>query len=156
MQFNVDMVVKMPCDDLNLIVRDAAGDNILAGQLLTKDTTSWSAWTRDGLREYQTLHEEDAERLMAQEEDQHVSHVIGEVKRSRKKKFPKGPKMKKSDERDSCRIYGSLEGNKVQADFHITARGFGYPDFSRRKQLTPQGEYQSSSQLREPPTGQLF
>jgi hypothetical protein len=27
---------------------------------------------------------------------------------------------------DACRIYGSLEGNKVQGDFHITARGHGY------------------------------
>ncbi|TXC85859.1 hypothetical protein FS847_35425, partial [Streptomyces sp. ISID311] len=27
---------------------------------------------------------------------------------------------------DSCRVYGSLELNKVQGDFHITARGHGY------------------------------
>lgn len=141
MQFNVDMVVRMPCDDLNIVVRDAVGDNILAGMLLTKDTTSWDAWTRTkgGMDEYQTLHGEDDERLAAQEEDQHVSHVLGEVKRSRKKRFPKGPKVKRTDKRDSCRIYGSLEGNKVQADFHITARGFGYADYSKNR-LDPNSE----------------
>ncbi|KAL1960597.1 hypothetical protein VTO42DRAFT_7176 [Malbranchea cinnamomea] len=137
MQFNVDMVVKMQCKDLNVVIRDAAGDNILAGTLLKKEPTSWDAWIREGLQEYQTLHDEDAARLAAQEEDQHVTHVLGEVKRSLKKKFPKGPKMKRTDQRDSCRIYGSLEGNKVQADFHITARGFGYPDYSG-KPLSPQ------------------
>lgn len=136
MQFNVDMVVRMACDDLLIIVRDVAGDNILAGELLRKDTTSWAAWTRDGMREYQKLHQEDAERLADQEEDMHVGHVLGEVRRSLKKKFPKGPRMKRGDKRDSCRIYGSLEGNKVQADFHITARGFGYPNF-KGKQVDP-------------------
>ncbi len=35
------------------------------------------------------------------------------------------PKLKGLDE-DSCRIFGSLDLNKVQGDFHITARGHGY------------------------------
>jgi hypothetical protein len=34
--------------------------------------------------------------------------------------------MRRGDVPNACRIYGSLEGNKVQGDFHITARGHGY------------------------------
>jgi len=37
---------------------------------------------------------------------------------------------------DSCRIYGSLELNKVQGDFHITARGHGYMEFGQHLEHT--------------------
>lgn len=133
---NLDIVVAMPCDALRVNVQDAAGDRILASDLLDKQQTSWAAWNRElngvtsgGGREYQTLNEEDLSRLMEQEADAHVGHALGEAKRSYKRKFPKGPKLKRGEKADSCRIYGSLEGNKVQGDFHITARGHGYFEF---------------------------
>jgi hypothetical protein len=47
------------------------------------------------------------------------------VKRGNRK-FPRTPRLKRGMVADSCRLYGSLEGNKVQGDFHITARGHGY------------------------------
>ncbi|EFQ97690.1 hypothetical protein MGYG_00729 [Nannizzia gypsea CBS 118893] len=138
MQLNIDTVVAMPCDDVRINIQDAAGDHILAGDLLTQEPTSWAAWNREmnkrrsgGSPEYQTLNKEDTLRLEEQEEDLHVEHVLGEVRRSRKKKFPKAPKMKKSDVVDSCRVFGSLEGNKVQGNLHITARGFGYFEWGR-------------------------
>lgn len=80
------------------------------------------------VHEYQILNEEDNQRLMAQEEDAHVRHVVSEVRRNYRRKFPKSPSMRRGDQVDACRIYGSLEGNKVQGDFHITARGHGYQD----------------------------
>ncbi|KAF3491061.1 ER-derived vesicles protein ERV41 [Arthroderma uncinatum] len=133
MQLNLDVVVAMPCDDVRINVQDAVGDHILAGDLLEKQPTSWAAWNREvtrqrsgGSPEYQILSKEDTLRLEEQEEDLHVEHVLGEVRRSRKKKFPKAPKLKKSDAVDSCRVFGSLEGNKVHGNMHITARGFGY------------------------------
>ncbi|KAK2877123.1 hypothetical protein FQN49_001397 [Arthroderma sp. PD_2] len=133
MQMNLDVVVAMPCDDVRINVQDAVGDHILAGDLLTQQPTSWAAWNREvnrqrsgGSPEYQILSKEDSLRLEEQEEDLHVEHVLGEVRRSRKKKFPKAPKLKKSDAVDSCRVFGSLEGNKVHGNLHITARGFGY------------------------------
>ncbi|EEH07032.1 conserved hypothetical protein [Histoplasma capsulatum G186AR] len=136
LQMNLDIVVAMSCDALRVNVQDAAGDRILASDLLDKQPTSWAAWNRElngvtsgGGREYQTLNEEDSSRLMEQEADAHVGHALGEAKRSYKRKFPKGPKLKRGEKADSCRIYGSLEGNKVQGDFHITARGHGYPEF---------------------------
>ncbi|DAA78530.1 TPA_exp: Uncharacterized protein A8136_4506 [Trichophyton benhamiae CBS 112371] len=138
MQLNIDTVVAMPCDDVRINIQDAAGDHILAGDLLTQEPTSWGAWNREmnqrrsgGSPEYQTLNKEDSLRLEEQEEDLHVEHVLGEVRRSRKKKFPKSPKLKKSDAVDSCRVFGSLEGNKVQGNLHITARGFGYFEWGR-------------------------
>ncbi|KAK2739966.1 hypothetical protein FQN57_006285 [Myotisia sp. PD_48] len=127
LQFNLDIVVTMPCDDVRVNIQDAAGDHISTADLLTREPTSWAAWQRHiGEHNYQTLNKEDATRLEEQEEDLHVEHVLGEVRRSRKRKFPKGPKVKSSDTVDSCRLYGSMEGNKVHGDLHITARGHGY------------------------------
>ena len=137
LQLNLDMVVQMPCDMLRVNIADASGDRILAGELLKKDDTSWKLWmdkrnrgSSDGPREYQTLSQEDSSRLSEQEADAHVHHVLGEVRRNPRKKFPKGPRMRWGEKADSCRIYGSLEGNKVQGDFHITARGHGYSEFA--------------------------
>lgn len=126
----------MPCDTLRVNIQDAAGDHILAGDLLKKEETSWKLWmdTRNfesgGVPEYQTLSHEDTARLSDQDEDVHVRHVLGEVRWNSKRKFPTGPRMRRGDETDSCRIYGSLEGNKVQGNFHVTARGHGYREFT--------------------------
>lgn len=137
LQLNLDIVVNMPCDTLRVNIQDAAGDRILAGDLLKREETSWQLWmqkrnyeTYGGAHEYQTLSHEDDERISAQEADAHVHHVIGEVRRNSRRKFAKGPRMRWGETADSCRIYGSLEGNKVQGDFHITARGHGYREMS--------------------------
>ncbi|KAJ5439999.1 uncharacterized protein N7458_010997 [Penicillium daleae] len=129
LQLNLDIVVHMPCDTLRVNIQDAAGDRILAGELLQREDTSWNLWMQKrnyGSHEYQTLNHEEADRLSAQEEDAHVHHVMGEVRRNPRRKFAKGPRMRWGEKADACRIYGSLEGNKVQGDFHITARGHGY------------------------------
>jgi hypothetical protein len=135
LQLNLDLVVAMRCDDLRINVQDAAGDRILAAELLQREGTSWKLWTdkvnreiASGVHEYQILNQEDTKRIVAQEEDVHVRHVMGEVRRNVRRKFPRGPRLRRGDIVDSCRIYGSLEGNKVLGDFHITARGHGYQD----------------------------
>src|ERR1700712_1328568 len=46
LQINVDVVVAMHCADVHVNVQDAAGDRILAGELLKKDPTVWSQWGR--------------------------------------------------------------------------------------------------------------
>ena len=140
LQLNLDMVIHMPCESVRVNIQDASGDRILAGELLKRDTTSWQAWADSrhhdrsrSPRDYQTLSQgqENSERLVAQEEDANIHHVMGEVRRNPWRKFPKGPKIRRSDTIDSCRVYGSLEGNKVQGDFHITARGHGYQEFGQ-------------------------
>ncbi|RAL02049.1 putative COPII-coated vesicle protein [Aspergillus ibericus CBS 121593] len=135
LQLNLDVVIHMPCDTLDVNIQDASGDRILAGELLQRERTSWQLWmdkrnreTHGGAHEYQTLSQEDTDRISAREADANVHHVLGEVRKNPRKKFPKGPKLRRGDKVDSCRIYGSLEGNKVQGDFHITARGHGYRD----------------------------
>jgi hypothetical protein len=136
LQLNLDIVVDMPCEALRINIQDAAGDRILAGELLTREDTSWMLWMQKrnydtyAGHEYQTLSHEEADRLSEQEADSHVSHVLGEVRHNPRRKFPKGPRMRRGDVPDACRIYGSLEGNKVQGDFHITARGHGYRENS--------------------------
>jgi Endoplasmic Reticulum-Golgi Intermediate Compartment (ERGIC) len=138
LQINLDTVVHMQCKDLHINVQDAAGDRIFAGQMLERDPTRWEMWTSErmmrllGQERGQELSPSDAaaerRRLHQESQDTHAGHVLGEVRRGTRK-FPKTPRMRKGVEADACRIYGSLEGNKVQGDFHITARGHGYQEF---------------------------
>lgn len=118
-------------------------DRILAGDLLTKHDTNWQLWIdkfgdkkqkRRGGGAYKALHEENRQRTEAEEEDQHVGHVLGHM-REGGRKFAKSPKLRRWETADSCRIFGSLEGNKVQGDFHITARGHGYTEFGMQQHL---------------------
>ncbi|KAI5295534.1 hypothetical protein KEM52_001082 [Ascosphaera acerosa] len=133
MQLNVDMVVKMPCEHLRVNMQDVAGDHVLAAAMLTRETTSWDAWSRKmntvtsrGVHEYQALDSDDPGRASAAEEDQHATHVLGETRWNPRRKFPKPPRLNPFDDEDACRLYGSLEGNKLAANFHVTARGHGY------------------------------
>jgi hypothetical protein len=121
LQINLDMVVAMRCPDLHINIQDAAGDRILAADMLQSDPTSWAQWNKgaEGLRK--TLEDGYG---VGDEEDVH--DYLGAA-HSRKRKFRKTPRVKGTE--DACRIYGSIEGNKVQGDFHITARGHGYMEF---------------------------
>lgn len=133
LQINIDMVVAMRCEDLHINVQDASGDRILAGQALTKHPTRWSQW--DSAKGTHALGGSERERRQIegdkgssyQEEDVH--DYLGAAKR--KRQFPKTPKLPRKTMPDSCRLFGILEGNKVQGDFHITARGHGYMEFGQ-------------------------
>ena len=117
----------MRCHDLHINVQDASGDRILAGDMLKREATNWAMWVdKKGVHRLGTAQATEREEL--EEEDTHVGHVLGEVKRGTRK-FKKTPRMGRGVKEDSCRIFGSLEGNKVQGDFHITARGHGYMEF---------------------------
>ena len=121
----------MHCEDLHVNVQDAAMDRIMAGDLLTKEATNYGVWSSTRRRQtmYQGLHNRDKQRQRDEEEDSHVSHVLGHMRSNPSRKFASAPRVPRSVQKDSCRIYGSLEGNKVQGDFHITARGHGYMEF---------------------------
>lgn len=152
LQLNLDIVVAMKCSDVHVNVQDAAMDRILAGDLLKKEDTNYQAWatrapSRKGHYSQNTRGENfdsfsenqvnaDLRRRRALEEDSHVGHVLGHMRESRTKhKYRKAPKLKRGEAVDACRIYGSLEGNKVQGDFHITARGHGYLEPGGHKHL---------------------
>lgn len=128
LQINLDIVLPMHCSDIHINVQDASGDRILAGDMLTKDNTAWGHWVDYNGKKNKLQHEFDQgggawEKGI--EDDSHAAHVVGEVGGARRKrKWPKTPRL--WGEGGSCRVYGSLEGNKVQGDFHITARGHGY------------------------------
>ncbi|KAK4556996.1 hypothetical protein LTR86_005977 [Recurvomyces mirabilis] len=137
LQINLDVVVKMKCDDLHVNVQDASGDRILAGQALHKDSTTWTQWGLN--RKQHTLGATKEERLdlsgfpgfgeYKEYAEEDVHDYLGAARKS--KKFLKTPRMSRGVEADSCRIYGSMHGNKVQGDFHITARGHGYMEFGQ-------------------------
>lgn len=136
LQINLDMVVAMRCPDLHINIQDAAGDRILAADMLQSDPTTWAQWSRNaGDRLKNTVDDE----AYGAGSDEDVHDYLGAA-HSRKRKFKKTPKRKGAE--DACRIYGSIEGNKVQGDFHITARGHGYMEFGMhlshdRTYLTP-------------------
>lgn len=130
MQINLDAVVHMRCEDLHINIQDASGDRILAGEKLAKDETNWDLWADPKRMKKQQINRNKDIREEQLEEDRHVRHVLGEA-RSGGKKFPKTPRVGRNVPRDSCRIYGSLEINRVQGDFHITARGHGYFEFGK-------------------------
>lgn len=114
----------MHCADLHVNVQDASGDLILAGEMLAKDETSWAQW-----RNTRGVH-----RLGGEDDGGHYEENVADVMGMSGKttKFQKTPRRKKAlVERSgpACRIYGSMEVNRVQGDFHITARGHGYMEF---------------------------
>lgn len=118
----------MKCQDIHINVQDASGDRILAGEMLKKEGTNWMQWRKQN-------DKTEAKRIGAgndyeeagfgRGEDEDVHDYLGAARKRRK--FKKTPRLQGPE--DSCRVYGSLEGNKVQGDFHLTARGHGYMEF---------------------------
>jgi len=135
LQINLDVVIAMRCEDIHINVQDAAGDRILAGDMLKKDATYWSQWVdargmhRLGTDSQGRLITGEGWHIHGHEEgfgEEHVHDIVAAAGSSRRAKFGRTPKMKGGG--DSCRIFGSLDVNKVQGDFHITARGHGYQE----------------------------
>ena len=129
LQINLDMVVAMRCGDVHVNVQDAAGDRILAASMLQEDETNWSQWAND-----RGVHALDSGRGREIGDDgfDHVVDVVGATRGRRK--FRKTPRLR--GEGGACRVFGSMELNKVQGDFHLTARGHGYMDFGQHMDHT--------------------
>lgn len=132
LQINMDITVAMPCKDIHLNVQDAAGDRVLAADMLKREVTEWSKWI-DG----KGLHRlgSGTKGLGKHDEgfgEEHVHDIVGSA--GKNKKFGKTPGSYRpwgtAARGNACRVYGSLEVNRVQGDFHITARGHGYQDWS--------------------------
>lgn len=136
LQINMDIVLRMKCADLNINVQDAAGDRILAANRLKREPTAWKHWVDN--KGVHRLNRDDQGRVVTGEgymamhghdEGFGEEHVHDIVRISGKKaKFAKTPKLKGAAA-DSCRVFGNLDLNRVQGDFHITARGHGYMEF---------------------------
>jgi hypothetical protein len=141
LQINVDVVIAMHCDDVNVNVQDAAGDRILAGVALKMDKTNWRQWGgKRGDKEH-ALHQVADEQEVFGDSDEDVHETLSHARRDGRR-WKRTPRVR--GDADSCRIYGSLEGNKVQGDFHITARGHGYIELfaehlDHKRKLCPSG-----------------
>lgn len=132
LQINLDVVVKMQCADLHINVQDAAGDRILAASKLTRDRTMWNHWAgQDGVHKLGMDSEGRIntgagwQQMYKPEEgfgEEHIHDIVRQGKKS--SKWAKTASV--YGRADSCRVYGSLDLNKVKGDFHITARGHGY------------------------------
>ncbi|KAH0551009.1 hypothetical protein GP486_007632 [Trichoglossum hirsutum] len=120
LQINLDMVVAMSCSDLHINVQDASGDRILAGEMLKHDPTNWGQWVK-GMHQL-GWGDQDA---MYDDETEHLAEIVG----GRESSWKATPKLRGSA--SGCRIYGDMKLNKVQGDFHITARGHGYAEWGQ-------------------------
>lgn len=165
LQINLDIVVAMHCADLHINVQDASGDLILAGELLHRDETTWAIWRT--VRGIHALDQSSGQRHGGSgggggskngdlggawdylEEEDHVADVMALTGGGRSgggtgvgeegtKSYKKTPKVR-AGKSDACRIWGSMELNKVQGDFHITARGHGYLEWGEH--LDHSGEF---------------
>jgi hypothetical protein len=156
LQINMDTVVKMKCDEVHINVQDAAGDRILAADVLRRDPTNWRRWV--DMRGVHILGKDEHGRVVTGEDyhevhdegfgEEHVHDIVAMA--GKKAKFAKTPKLYRGkSSADSCRIYGSLSVNKVQGDFHITARGHGYQEFGATGHLDHQSELTSSLTLQD-------
>lgn len=129
MQINLDVVMRMKCSDLHINVQDAAGDRILAASKFKRDPTSWSQWV--DIKGNHRLNRDQHGKIVTgegHEEGFGEEHVHDIVRLGGKRaKWSKTPKLRGPS--DSCRIFGSMDLNRVQGDFHITARGHGYMEF---------------------------
>lgn len=136
MQINLDTVVQMRCGDVHVNVQDASGDRILAASRLKRDPTNWSQWVDK--KGNHKLNRDDQGRVVtgegyaaAQHDEGFGEEHVHDIVRlgGKRPKFAKTPRLRGKGQGDSCRIYGNLDLNKVQGDFHITARGHGYMEF---------------------------
>ncbi|KJY01168.1 COPII-coated vesicle protein (Erv41) [Zymoseptoria brevis] len=135
LQINVDLVVAMKCEDIHINVQDAAGDRVLVDKAVKEDSTLFRLWGEN--RGAHTLGaslkdrlEVDGNRIVqAQYQEEDVHDYLSLARGG--KRYQYTPRTPRKEEPDSCRIYGSMHSNKVQGDFHITARGHGYMAYSQ-------------------------
>ncbi|KAK9460969.1 endoplasmic reticulum vesicle transporter-domain-containing protein [Lipomyces oligophaga] len=116
MQMNFDITVAMPCVTLHVNVQDVAGDRVLASELIEMEPTEF---------DLRNTHELTLESRADSELDDNLETVFRRAKVA--KKFSKTKKFHHPLS-EACRIYGSLNVNKVEGDFHITAKNYAYPD----------------------------
>lgn len=114
LRINMDIVVAMPCNFIHTNVKDLTEDRFLASELLHYEGFSFfvpEGYRRDDNYDVSTP---DLDKVMAE-------GIVAEFR-------------DRGDAKDSgapaCHIYGSIPVNKVQGDFHITAKGYGYRDRS--------------------------
>lgn len=152
LQINLDIVVKMKCTDLHINVQDASGDRILAASKLQRDNTNWAQWVdnkgmhRLGKDEHGRLVTGEGWESLYHEEgfgEEHIHDIVALGRR--RARWGKTPKLWR--EADSCRVFGNLDVNKVQGDFHITARGHGYMEFGDHLDHTGQSTETFGSRL---------
>ncbi|KAK9468738.1 endoplasmic reticulum vesicle transporter-domain-containing protein [Lipomyces arxii] len=141
MQMNVDITVAMACESVHVNVQDSAGDRLYAAELLSMEDAGFD------LRDTHELTIEARE-----EADDKLETVFRRAKAA--KKFSKTHKPRKDV--PACRIFGSLKLNKVQGDFHITAKNYGYLDDARSRTVVRQDALNFSHVIDELSFGEYY
>ncbi|XP_044014075.1 endoplasmic reticulum-Golgi intermediate compartment protein 2 [Aphidius gifuensis] len=117
LKINIDITVAMTCSQLGADVLDATNQNLLGFEPLTEEDTWWE------LSSNQRTHFDALKHMNSYLREEY--HAIHEVlwKSSKVAFMSEMPKrnIEPTTKPDACRIYGSMNVNKVAGNFHITA-----------------------------------
>lgn len=116
LQINVDLALAMPCSYIHVNVKDAAGDRIFAGEVLKKEPTKWDP---------KGMHKLSQDHAKERDDDLWAVMAKGKKRRAGTAAWPRTYPWTGTGQ-EACRIFGNMEVNKVQGNFHITAKGHGY------------------------------
>lgn len=114
---NIDIVVAMPCSFIHTNILDVTNDRTLATDYLTFEGRTFVV--------PEAYLENTANRVIKTPEFDDI------MRESLVAEFRQGFDDPNSGA-PACHIFGTIPVTKVQGDFHITAKGYGYRDFMAR------------------------
>ncbi|QPG74096.1 hypothetical protein FOA43_001417 [Brettanomyces nanus] len=135
LKLNLDIAVAMPCKYVNANVRDSTQDRILAAEKLNFEGISDQVpeWYFQTKKKVYTPQLED---------------VLANSVEARF--FTEGQHI--NVEMPFCRIFGTIPINRVQGEFHITAKGYAYPD----RTMAPEASFNFTHFISEFSFGDFF
>ncbi|XP_015110278.1 endoplasmic reticulum-Golgi intermediate compartment protein 2 [Diachasma alloeum] len=117
LKINVDITVAMTCSKIGADILDSTNENLLGFEPLSEEDTWWDLSSNqrshfDALKHMNSYLREEYHAIHELLWKSHQVAFMGEMpKRSTEPSHPP----------DACRIYGSINVNKVAGNFHITA-----------------------------------
>ncbi|EJU05029.1 DUF1692-domain-containing protein [Dacryopinax primogenitus] len=123
MMLNVDITVAMPCHYISVDLRDAVGDRLHLSDQFKRDGTLFDARQATHIREQYTDY--SAQQMVREAKTRRGRIGIFDWLRRRQPSAFQ-PTFNHVKDGSACRVYGSMEVKKVQANLHITTLGHGY------------------------------
>ncbi|XP_046862254.1 endoplasmic reticulum-Golgi intermediate compartment protein 2-like [Xenia sp. Carnegie-2017] len=137
LQINVDLTVAMKCQDIGADILDLSGITV-DGDNINEEAAHFE------LAENQKEWLRNFQRMKSSTEGYRTINEVELFQNSFPTAMPERDDAgKKSDEADSCRLYGSFNVNKVAGNFHITVgKSIPHPQGHAHLSLfVPQSEY---------------
>ncbi|KZT51802.1 DUF1692-domain-containing protein [Calocera cornea HHB12733] len=123
LRLNVDITVAMPCHFISVDLRDAVGDRLHLSDQFKRDGTLFDARQATNIL---TAYEDYSAQQMVREAKTRRGRIgiFDWLRRRQPEVFQ--PTFNHVQDGSACRVYGSMEVKRVQANLHITTLGHGY------------------------------